>query len=83
MPTCKEVLNRYRWDPDREFAGLFITYRHRGAPDDEKTMPIEDVKDLGTSFIITIEDTRIPYHRVLRIADGEGDDVWIRRRDHG
>lgn len=84
MPTCREVLHRFRWDPDRSFEDLLVTYRHRGAPRDERTLPVEDVDDLERSFIVTDEGTRIPYHRVLRIerADG-GEAVWVRRRDHG
>lgn len=82
MPTCREVLKRHRWDPNRSLEGLTITYRHRGAPGDERTIPIDVVADLTKSFIVTEEETRIPYHRVLRIDRGD-EPVWERRKDHG
>lgn len=83
MPTCREVLNRFKWDPDRRFDDLTITYRHRGAPRDEATLPIGAVEELDRSFIVTDDDTHIPYHRVLRIERADGEAVWVRRVDHG
>lgn len=82
MPTCREVLKRHRWDPNRSLEGLYITYRHRGAPRDERTIPIAEVEDLGRSFVVTRDDTHIPYHRILRIHRDD-EDVWVRREDHG
>lgn len=82
MPTCKEVLKRHRWDPNRSMEGLLITYRHRGAPQDERTIPVDDVDDLGSSFVVTVDDTHIPYHRILRIERGD-EAIWTRREDHG
>lgn len=59
-----------------------ISYVHRGAPDDERTVSGADVVDLGPSFMELRSDdampAMVPYHRVLRIVL-DGAMVWERR----
>lgn len=59
-----------------------ITYVHRGAPGDERTVSGAEVVDLGPSFFeLRSEEplpAMIPYHRVLRI-EVDGAIAWERR----
>lgn len=79
--TPREVLNELKWR-DRALARARVTYRHRGAPHDERTIEGNDIAELGRSFF-ELRSTRpfsssIPYHRVLRI-EVDGALVWERR----
>lgn len=64
--NAKDALNELKWRDDRELAKATIYYVHRGAPNDERQISGEEIKELGSSFFSTMDAT-IPYHRIFRI----------------
>lgn len=66
----REVLNGIRWMKG-DLSNVTVTYVHRGAPGDQRTIRGEDIAELGRSFF-KVGDGQIPYHRIIRIEkDGE------------
>lgn len=63
----REILNELRWRPGESLDDAEITYIHRGAPADERSIYGVDITELERSFFVTGE-ARIPYHRIKRIA---------------
>jgi uncharacterized protein (UPF0248 family) len=78
MATAKEVLNELKWRDDRDFNSVKLTYIHRGAPGDVKTIDGADILELGKSFFETSE-AMIPYHRIT-IIYYEGEELWKRKK---
>jgi len=82
----KNVLNRLRWDSDEKPENYQITYRHRGAPGDVKTIRASSIKNLHKSYFTIqevdgAEETVIPFHRILEIRNTIDDSlVWISRK---
>ena len=75
---ARKVLSELRWHPGKALAGAEITYIHRGAPDDTRTIPGRDITKLERSFFVLNiegEETRIPYHRIIRITSND-EVVW-------
>ena len=72
----KNVLNRLRWDTRKDPDNYVITYRHRGAPSDEKQVRASSIGKLGKSYFTFLDDsiseaeeTTIPFHRILEIRN--------------
>jgi len=63
----REILNGLRWRPGESLEDALITYVHRGAPGDERTISGAGIVELERSFFVTGE-AKIPYHRIKRIA---------------
>lgn len=60
-----------------------ITYIHRGAPSDEKTIPAEMVKQVGKSWFTYEEQGQvviIPMHRVTMLMNMKTGEVLWRKR---
>ncbi len=60
-----------------------ITYIHRGAPSDEKTIPAAMVKQVGKSWFTYEEqgqDIIIPMHRVTMLMNMKTGEVLWRKR---
>ncbi len=76
----REVLNRLKWHPDLNFEEYEVVYLHRGAPNNERKVSCRDIVELEHSDFVLAEDVHIPYHRVLRILDGDGNVVWKKLR---
>lgn len=83
------VLNRLFWDPKLKHAKdqFEITYIHRGAPGDRKTVRVSRIEQVLPSFFTyrrrsTGEEVYIPYHRILTIANRETGKVYYRKRSH-
>lgn len=78
-----EMLSKIRWHPDYDESLYIIVYLHRGAPNDERSARMQDVEEYGTSdFTVLRKDgleSYIPYHRILRIEDGDKNVVWEKR----
>lgn len=72
----REFLNMLKWHPEYDFEKYSVVYVHRGAPNDEKTVSCTDIVDLEHSDMIIEERTHIPYHRIKRILDSQGNVVW-------
>jgi len=78
----RDVLNKIRWEEGEAALGeLEIWYLHRGAPDDTMVVEGRDIVGIERSYLVLrgeAGETRIPFHRVLRIVRG-ADVVWVRR----
>lgn len=75
----REVLNKLKWHPDFEFEEYTVVFVHRGAPKNERSVSCEEIVRLEHSDFILVGldgETHIPYHRVLRILDKDGNIVW-------
>lgn len=75
------TLNKLKWKGGLEKCKIII--RHRGAPQDEKTIQGRDIVQVKKSHIICRVDdkeTFIPLHRILRVTL-EGKVLW--KRDSG
>jgi uncharacterized protein (UPF0248 family) len=72
----RTVLNKLKWHPDFHFDEYFVVYLHRGAPNNEKTISCKKIISLQHSDFILPEDTHIPYHRILKILDKNGQVFW-------
>jgi hypothetical protein len=66
----REVLSRAK-HVGGGFEGLAITYVHRGAPGDLKTIEGRDVIDIGRGFLELATGAMIPMHRIVEIRDGD------------
>ena len=58
-----------------------VTYVHRGAPGDVKSVRGDDITGLERSFF-TVGRGKIPYHRVIRI-EMDGEVVYLARPNAG
>ena len=68
MSLIKDIFSKYTY-PENRLKDLTITYIHRGAPGDRKTISAEYTK-VGRAYFEFIEDgevVHIPFHRILEI----------------
>ncbi|HXZ90472.1 MAG TPA: RNA repair domain-containing protein [Candidatus Dormibacteraeota bacterium] len=81
----KNILNRLRWDSRENPDDYLITYRHRGAPGDEKQIRASCIKNLGKSYFTILselgeEEIMIPFHRILEIRNTPKNSIiWTSR----
>ena len=78
MAFPREVLNELKWHRGR-VSDASITYLHRGAPGDRRTVSGSEIIELERSFFTTAE-SRIPYHRIRRIMLG-GETLYMDREE--
>jgi uncharacterized protein (UPF0248 family) len=80
---AKEMLSKLRWDPSYAGIEYLVTYLHRGAPKNERTVKMSEIQEFLTSDFVILRpdgfDSYIPYHRILRIEYEQGGLVWIKR----
>ncbi len=76
---ARRFLNELLWHPEKSLDGVDITYIHRGAPGNTKSVHAADVT-FEKSFIVISnhKETRIPYHRVAEI--NKGDEILWKKR---
>jgi hypothetical protein len=77
---ARRMLNELKWHPNKVLKNVRVTYIHRGAPGNRRTINSEDIVALERSFILISmekENTRIPYHRITEI---EQDNIILWRR---
>jgi len=76
----KEILNRLFWDSRLKLQDHAISFIHRGAPGDIKTIPCSSVKRAAKSWFLYAEGERevlIPYHRITEIKNlRTGEILW-------
>jgi hypothetical protein len=76
----RTFLNKLKWHPDFVFEDYAVVYLHRGAPKDEKYISCREIVRLEGGFFIFQDrrfgETYIPYHRIKRILDKEGNVAW-------
>jgi uncharacterized protein (UPF0248 family) len=78
--VARRFLNELQWHTEKSLEGVDITYIHRGAPGDTRSVKAKDV-EFEKSFIVihNHRETRIPYHRVARITKGS-EVLWKKHR---
>jgi uncharacterized protein (UPF0248 family) len=76
---AKRFLNELLWHPEKSLEGADLTYVHRGAPGDLKSVPAQGLAFEKSFFVIKNHiETRIPYHRITEIKKG-GEVLWKKR----
>ena len=82
----RNFLNRLLWDDQlkKERANFALTYIHRGAPDDEKTINCLEIKSvLATGFEVYSDEfnrvVKIPYHRIKYLVNLKEEKVIYRK----
>ena len=89
MPSrIRDLLNKIRWDESNILSPskIEITYIHRGAPRDEKTVLFSDVKDVLSAFftieseLFPDEKTNIPFHRILKIRNIKTSEILYQKK---
>ena len=82
--TNRTVLNKIFWDKREDPKYYEVTFVHRGAAGDRKTVPCGKITHLEPSgFVYQGEEgeTFIPYHRIREIKDvRDGRVIWFSRR---
>lgn len=68
----RKILNRLKWDSEKNISDYEILFLHRGAPDDLKTYPADKIKEIKISYLLFSDDVQeedviIPFHRIRRI----------------
>ncbi len=79
MVTPRDILNRLKWKEGEDIGEARISYVHRGAPGDSKTVSGADVVRLEGFCFELATGTCIPYHRVYKITY-RGETVFERYR---
>ncbi|MGC9516548.1 MAG: DUF504 domain-containing protein [Methanomicrobiales archaeon] len=72
---AKNILNMILWHPKMEIGNCKITYLHRGARGNIKTILGNRIRKVEKGFLILDDETMIPLHRVIRIQYKD-DIVW-------
>ncbi len=71
--SIKEIIDKYKWDPNKNLNSLRLRYVHRGAANDIKWVEGRNVIMASEGFLeIRGPDDRItyiPFHRVNLIMD--------------
>ncbi|HHX99862.1 MAG TPA: DUF504 domain-containing protein [Methanothermobacter sp.] len=79
---AKRVLDMLIWHPQKDIGGCKVTYSHRGIRGNLKTIPAADIQGLKGGFMIMIDGSMIPYHRVVKI-ECEDKLVWEKNIKRG
>lgn len=80
----RDALNKILWDRRLKVADYEITFIHRGAERDEKTIPCSSVVKVGRSWFLyrgnkSRFETFIPFHRILTIRNvRNGNILWLK-----
>lgn len=64
---AKNVLDMLFWHPDKDIENTRISYIHRGAAKNIKTIPGYRIKTIDKGFLVLDENTLIPFHRIIKI----------------
>lgn len=81
-------MNKLLWDSRENIADYELTFIHRGAPGDVKTIPCSLIKEVKTSWFIykseEEEEVVIPFHRILEIRNTTtGQAIWRKKALEG
>jgi len=82
LHPLRNIFNKIFWDEREDPRDYEITYAHRGAEGDKRTISAKDVKDVRASWIILRSEGRlIPFHRILTIKNiRNGKVLWVSRK---
>lgn len=76
---AKNILNMVLWHPEMEKNRLKISYIHRGARGNIKTIPGNGIDKLENGFLILDDETQIPFHRIVKM---EYDNKILWKKSH-
>ena len=79
---AKRVLDMLIWHPQKDIGGCKVTYSHRGIRGNLKNIPAADIQGLKGGFMIMIDGSMIPYHRIVKI-ECEDNLVWEKNIKRG
>jgi uncharacterized protein (UPF0248 family) len=65
---ARNIINMILWHPDMQITQTKITYIHRGALENLKTISGNSIERIDRGFLILKEGTQIPFHRVVKIT---------------
>lgn len=76
----RKLLNRLKWDSDKNISDYDITFLHRGAPNDLKTLSANRIKEIKQSYLLFFDEVHdeevvIPFHRIRRIINVKTNEV--------
>jgi uncharacterized protein (UPF0248 family) len=82
--AVRNILNKLIWDSRENIANYKLTFIHRGAPGDVKTIPCSLIREVRISWFTYgnegEEETIIPFHRVLEIRNATtGEAIWRKK----
>jgi uncharacterized protein (UPF0248 family) len=85
----RAVLNRITWDKrlkDQQ-DHFTITFIHRGAPDDEKTILFKQITKVLAAYFLykddeTGEEVQIPFHRIMAIKNTKRGTYLYVKKNH-
>ena len=64
---AKNILNMVLWHPKMKIDQVKISYIHRGAPGNLKTIKGSFIDRLENGFLILNDGAQIPFHRIIKI----------------
>ncbi len=80
MHPLRAIFNRIIWDDKERKENYEITYIHRGASNDRKTIHMNSITKVEKSTFIYTDngaEITIPFHRVLIVRNIEtGNIIW-------
>ena len=68
----RDVLNKILWDKNEGSHDYVVTFIHRGAIDDRRTIPFNSIVNIFSSHFVYRrgeEEVYIPFHRILEIKN--------------
>ncbi len=74
MVFPREVLNAVKWRDTMDISRCTVTYLHRGAENDSRSVRGDEIIELGRSFF-RVRGSMIPYHRI-RLITYEGEVLY-------
>jgi uncharacterized protein (UPF0248 family) len=81
--TLRDALNRILWDRRLSPEEYEVTFVHRGAPSDLRTVRFVSITSVGPSWFLYRDgdEVLIPYHRVVSVTNTRtGEVLWGKRR---
>jgi len=73
LHPLKNILNRIFWDERERADDYTLTFIHRGAAGDARTMPLTQVRRVANSWFTYLDsrgnETTIPFHRVTMVKN--------------
>ncbi|HOI40257.1 MAG TPA: RNA repair domain-containing protein [Methanobacterium sp.] len=79
---AKRVLDMLIWHPEMDVGNCQVTYSHRGVLGNIKTIPAADIKGLEGGFMIMVDGSMVPYHRIVKI-ECEDKLIWAKNIKQG
>ena len=73
----KDILNKIFWHPDYKKEDFEVIILHRGAEENKKIIPLDDVELKGNYLIYF--DTYIPLHRILEIRNKKTGEILYKK----